>query len=196
METVFALHLESDLDEVQTQAILKIVYQIGMGDWLAQNPFTELQFLSSVYMEINGFHIEVSGFYSYQQRSAEIGVSRDSSEFGRAFYWGQIEKMSQVAKNFQQSIQITLLHELGHHLHAELKELGSSEFGVALRLPRSDACSLYAKSLRPVEYFAETFVAWVLYRNQLAKNDPLGYAMIDRSLGFLGLEVGTHEFDS
>jgi hypothetical protein len=195
MKTAIAENLESTLDDQQTQAILEIFNRIGIRNWLEQNPFKELKFVPKVYMEMDNVSVEVSGFYSYQQRKAEVGLLRDNEEYKKFLQWGRTQKLSHTGQTLLQAIQITLLHELGHHIHAQLREIGSSEFVVAMQLPRTNAVTNYAKSPRPVEYFAETFAAWVLYRPQLSKRDTLGYAMISRALKILSIEVNEYEFN-
>ncbi len=58
---------------------------------------------------------------------------------------------------------------------------------------KTNGVSNYAKSAE-VEYFAETFVAWILYRTELAVNDELGYGMIQRALKALVIEVKEYDF--
>jgi hypothetical protein len=54
--------------------------------------------------------------------------------------------------------------------------------------PKSDALSQYGL-INSFEYFAECFVAHVFQRIELALDDQFGYAMIERVLARLGLEI-------
>ena len=126
--------------------------------------------------------------YSYQDKIAQICVTRD--DYGQEFEWGKIDKVSNTAKTLLQAIIFTFLHELGHHIHAALRDIDKFRFGMTLRVIRTNAISNYAKSpLLQLEYFAETFAAWVLYRAELRLKDQFGYAMIAAALAVLELEI-------
>jgi hypothetical protein len=193
VNTPFAKSIESILDERETYRLLNIVKQIGLAAWLEQNPFHKLEFLSKVFL----YEQEVHGVYSYKNQIAIIGTSRDSFDYGHDLNWGKISKLSLTSKTVFQSVQFTFLHELGHHLHAFLYLQQPIEFDMSMRMVRTNAVSQYAKTPnRRVEYFAETFVAWVLYRTELLIFDEFGYGMMQRALRTLLLEVGEYDPDS
>jgi hypothetical protein len=135
--------------------------------------------------------IEVYGLYSYLERSAEISITREKSSFGQTLIWGAIDKLSYAAPNALSAVRYTMLHELGHHLHNNLRDMDSFQFALTIRAIRSDGVSNYAKKLAaPIEYFAENFLAWVVCRKALFQNDKFAYAMIEKALQTLELEVG------
>jgi hypothetical protein len=191
VETLFANQLESVLDEAQTQAVLEILNKIGLREWLEQHPFTVLVFEEKVFI----FEREVSGYYNYRTSEARIAVTREPTEYNQVLEWGRTDKLSNTATSLLQAIQFTLLHEVGHRVHAVLQKADVFGFEMSLRAVKSNAATNYAKTPASlVEYFAETFVAWVLCRTELFIYDNLGYGMIYRALRVLELEV--REYDS
>lgn len=122
---------------------------------------------------------------------------RNRGEWGENLDWGRIDKLSYTGRSEFEAVQFTVLHELGHHLHACLNQVNKLQFQFSLRMPRTNAVSTYAKkSVRPEEYFAETLAAWVLFRVELFIHDELGYGMIERALKVLGIEVQEYELSS
>ncbi len=193
MTTLFAETIESVLNELETQAILEILIKIEISHWLEQNPFKHLAFVKKAYLN----QTEVNGWYSYETRVCEVSTSRSKHEYTQNLNWGKTDKLSQTARTEQEAIQFTLLHETGHHIHAILQERNLLMYNLTLRATRTNAVSNYAKTpLRPREYFAETFVAWVLYRTELLVHDGLGYGIIERALKALALKVGEYDFGS
>ncbi len=192
MITPFAENLESTLDEHDTQVILEILGKIGIQHWLSDNPFKEIKFVNQSYLLGN----EVNGWYSYQTRETEINVTRNQNDWGQSLDWGQVYSLSQTGRSRLEAVQFTVLHELGHHIHAMLYQNNANMFRQTMMTIRSNAVSNYAKTpQKPVEYFAETFVAWVLYRVELFVNDQLGYGIIQRALKALSIEVNEYDFN-
>ncbi len=186
MKSLFALTIESVLSDVSTQSVLEIFDKIGIGSWLQKHPFQKLSFEPVVLIAQR----EVNGSFDYQNRIAQVSTQRPSHAYGQILIWGQTDKLSQTAKTLEEAVGFTLLHESGHHIHAALRDVDKFQFGLTLRAIRTNAVSNYAKTPNaPLEYFAETFVAWVLYRTDLIINDTFGYAMIDKALKTLGIEV-------
>lgn len=186
MPSPFAVVLESVLDQAQTLAVLDIFVQIGVAAWLEKHPIRRLGFQTQIVYQGR----VLQGVYSYKDNTMEIAVTRAASSYGQTLEWGKTDKVSNTALTLHQAMQFTLLHELGHHLHAALLEYDRFEFAMTLRAVRTNAVSNYAKTpLEPIEYFAETFVAWVLYRTELLIYDNLGYGMIQRALKILALEL-------
>jgi hypothetical protein len=192
VKTPFTENLETVLDDAQTQAILEVFDKIEISQWLAQNPFKKLALVERSYV----FNTEVRGWYDYVTREAEISATRDTGEWGQRLEWGKVQKLSQTGRTILEAVQFTGIHELGHHIHAELNQKNPLQFKLSLKMPQTNGISEYAKTpRRSEEYFAETFAAWVLYRVELSVNDELGYGMIERALKALGIEVKEYEFN-
>lgn len=167
--------------------ITAIFEEIGVDQWLTERPFIQLQFVNRCFLNDR----EVSGWYSYQHQTAEIALDRSFDCYGQPLEWGKIQVVSYVSDTLLQATQKTLTHELGHHIHMALRELDLSMFRQTMTTVRTDAISQYAKTIsKPEEYFAETFVAWIFHRTELMEYDKLGYAMMERALKMLKLEVG------
>jgi hypothetical protein len=193
VEPLFAENLESILDDSQTQAILEIFNKIGVNQWLAQNPFKKLALVEQSFIE----NAEVSGWYGYNTREAEISVIKNINQSGQQLDWGKVDKLSHTARTVLEAVQFTIIHELGHHVHNAYRQVNPLGFRQSMMAIRSNAVSNYAKLRdRPAEYFAETFVAWVLYRIELSVHDELGYAMIERALQALEIEVNEYDFNN
>ncbi len=191
----FANQIESGLGDGEVNAILEIFNRVGMRDWLQNNPFQKLEIAPRVFLWLGQKRIEVYGVYDYQTNEASIATTRDSADYAQALIWGRTDKLSHTGRTSLEAIQFTALHELGHRIHAILRDSNGVEFGSTQKLPRTNAVSNYAKSVY-TEYFAETFVAWVLYRTELFVNDFLGYGMMLRALNALGIEVIAYDFNT
>ncbi len=192
MTSPFAENLESTLSESDTEAILEILSKIGIQHWLSVNPFKEIKFVNQSFL----FGVEVNAWYDYQTRETQISTVRTRQDWGEHLDWGKVNKVSQTAQSELEAIQFTLLHELGHHIHAHYRLANTLAFRQTMTIPTTNAVSNYAKTIdRPQEFFAETFVAFVLFRVELSVYDQLGYAMILRALEALGIEVKEYDFN-
>ena len=193
VKTPITRQLESMLDDTQTQVILKIFDKIGINQWLGKNPFKKITLVEQSYIA----NVEVSGWYDYNAREAEISSTKNSDEWGARLEWGKVDKLSHTGRTALEAVQFTAIHELGHHIHAELSKQNALSYKLSFQLPRTNGVSTYAKTPRRAEeYFAESFAAWVLYRVELSVHDQLGYGMIERALEALGIEVKEYEFSS
>jgi hypothetical protein len=182
--TPYANTLVTELLPDEVAQITAVFDQIGVSHFLEQNPFLALEFLPNVVLDGR----EVNGWYDYKQRSSAISLSKEQDDFGQPLNWGQVGSVSTVAKSVPDAIQRTLVHELGHHVHRTLGAIDSGQFGTTLRMVRTNAVSNYAK-IDALEYFAESFSAYVFHRTELIFYDEFGYGMIERALKCLGLEV-------
>jgi hypothetical protein len=191
MQSPYTRQLKYTASTDQMNALLFIFDQIGIRQWLSENPFSGLEFRDKVVLNQN----EVNGWYSYKDRNAQIALARDETSFGAVLDWGQIQSVSTVSSSSIEAIRKTMVHELGHHVHGHLLANFPELFGITMRTIRSDAISNYAKSpKRPEEYFAESFAAWVFHRTDFIVFDQQGYATMDKVLNTLGIEVREYEF--
>ncbi len=191
----FANQIESGLRDDEVNAILEIFNRIGMRDWLQNNPFQKLKIEPYIFLWLGEKRIEVHGVYDFETKKASVATIRDSDSYAQALIWGKTDKLNHTGRTALEAVQFTALHELGHHVHGFLRDSNGLEFGSTQKLPRTNAVSNYAKSVY-TEYFAETFVAWILYRTELFVNDFLGYGMMLRALDALGIEVTEYDFNT
>ncbi len=181
--------IKTSLDVTETQLILEIFDKIEAVQWLVKNPFRQITLAKKIYF--NGK--EANGMYSYRTQEMEISTSRSIPDYGKSLNWGKIQTLSMTGRTELEAIWFTGLHELGHHVHKVLLETNKAQFGMTILAVRTNGVSNYSKTAE-IEYFAETFAAWVLYRTELALYDQLGYAMIERALKTLALEVKEYDF--
>jgi hypothetical protein len=182
----------SSLSQAEIEALQNIFSSIGIADWLNNNPFSSLTFSESVVLN----KTLINGWFDYQTGEVQISTQRSEREFNQELNWDKVEALSHTGRTLFEATQFTLLHELGHHIHAKLYANNLPMFQQTMMAIRSDAVSNYSKHpQRKTEYFAETFVAWVLYRTELLVNDKLGYGILERSLKVLDIEVSEYDFN-
>jgi hypothetical protein len=181
---MYAFEVFSDISETETKNVLQVFETSAIAAFLRTNPFRCL----SLRQEVKFQDQKVFGLYSYQTSEAEICVSRASNEYGVTYQHQRFWSVSSLANTALQAVQITCLHETGHHIHAYLREIDLQQFAQTMLVPRTNALSQYGMS-RNLEYFAECFAAYVFKRTELLMDDLLGYAMIERALTRLGIVV-------
>jgi hypothetical protein len=181
---MYALKVFSDVSELETKTILQVFETVGVAAFLQTHPFQSLNLRQALTFQ----NQTVLGLYSYQTGETEICVSRATTEYGVTYQHQRFWSISSLANTPLQAVQITCLHETGHHIHAHLREVDLQQFGQTMLVPRSNALSHYGMS-RNLEYFAECFAAFVFKRTELFTDDSLGYAMIERALTRLGIVV-------
>jgi hypothetical protein len=181
---MYAFEVFSDVSESETNAIFQVFETVGIAAFLQAHPFQRL----SLCQDLTFQKQTVLGLYGYQTGEAEISVSRVATEYGVTYQHQRFWSISSLANTPLQAVQITCLHETGHHIHAYLREVDLQQFAQTMLLPRSNALSQYGTS-RNLEYFAECFAAFVFKRTELFTDDSLGYAMIERVLTRLEIVV-------
>jgi hypothetical protein len=181
---MYALKVFSDVSELETKTILQVLETVGVAAFLQTRPFQSLNLRQALTFQ----NQTVLGLYSYQTGEAEISISRASNEYGLTYQHQRFWSISSLANTPLQAVQITCLHETGHHIHAYLRETDLQQFAQTMLVPRTNALSQYGMS-RNLEYFAECFAAYVFKRTELFTDDSLGYAMIERALTRLRIVV-------
>lgn len=184
----FAKEFESDLSEAENEALVALFEQVGLSSVLRANPFAYLRLKPSVYLE----NSPKSGWYSFDEGGAEISISRDSNEYGQTFEWGLIKKLSCTAPDEFGAVLRTLVHEIGHHLHQLLKVKDLVRFKQTCITPCHNACSYYG-TVNGLEYFAETFAAYIYFRTELIVHDGVGYTMLESALESMGVKVNEYD---
>jgi hypothetical protein len=180
----FTFSLQSSLSDDELQQVTAVIDRIGLGDCLRKNPFTSLRFAPDVIVDSR----LVGGFYDYKTGDCEVSTVKDIDEYGQELQWGKIYKMSAIAQTPLLAIQRTFVHEIGHHLHSQLRKVSLPRFHQTMLSPQQHGPSRYAK-VNPREYFAESFSAYVFARSAMVVYDEFGWKMMERVLQDLGIEV-------
>lgn len=157
-------------------------------DFLQTNPLSELRLEPTIKARnANG---------SYQIRAPLPGTSVLSVQWNRKTdTWGQKlepEKMwsvSSVGGTRLESVIRTFVHELGHHIHLHDVGLRTADYTAIDQDIKAEfakrryggSFTRYAATLH-VEYWAETFAAFVFHPSSLKRRDPAGYALVQRVL--------------
>jgi hypothetical protein len=181
---MYAFEVFSDVSESETKTIFQVFETSGIAAFLQTNPFQRLSLRQNLIFQ----NQPILGLYGYQTGEAEISVSRASHEYGVTYQHQRFWSISSLANTPLQAVQMTCLHETGHHIHAYLREVDLQQFSQTMFVPRTNALSQYGTS-RNLEYFAECFAAYVFNRTELLTDDSIGYAMIERALTRLGIVV-------
>lgn len=165
------------------------------ADFLATAPLAALKFKRSIPAK------GVSGMWkgsAARGMSIELSVSIHEKhiQFGAL---GSAFVMSDMAPTSQQGLLRTLLHEFGHHIHRgdyftnrARANVVDATIGVAYRSPAANPVTRYARSSR-AEYFAESFVAFVVDPTALMNHDFEGYRMVEDVLTMRGITPTTRQ---
>jgi hypothetical protein len=180
----FCNELFSTLEVHETAQVLQIYDDIGLTKFLSFFPFQKISLLSKVIIN----NSEVNGIYSYRGNYCEIGVLRSEKDFGQVFSYQNFYSLSSLATYPTRAIQVTAIHELGHHVHAFLQKSYPQFFRKTMQIPIVFGLSQYSRKDN-LEYFAECFSAFVFCRAKLLQHDQIGYNMITEVLEILEMEV-------
>jgi hypothetical protein len=158
--TPYARELVTHWNQDHIDRVIQVVENMGAADWLKANPLTRLEFEREVVLD----GISMNGVYSFTDRVLQIATSRDRDlgEFGKDFIWNQVHSVSVTGQTPTESIQRTLVHELGHHVHNILGEVDLAEFNKTIRVNWLRGGTVYARTSYQ-EYFAETFAMYVFH---------------------------------
>ena len=170
------------------ERVTGIYDEIGASEWLQNNPLERMEFLESVTDEGS----PVNSLYLFKEKTMRVSTRRDRDSYGQRFEWERVYSVSSTAQTQLDAVQMTLVHELGHHVHNTLGNLDPEAFSATLNANRFQGGTTYAKS-RVLEYFAESFALYTFYPTELMVKDPDGYGMIEKALGCVGLEVKQRE---
>gem|GEM_PF-1478846 len=180
----YALETVTHLSADQLERLTGIFKDIGVDEWLEQNPLNRLELSKEVLDD----GVAVNGIYSFTNKTIQVATARDKREYGRAFEWQRVYSVSSTAQTPFEAIQRTLVHELGHHVHNVLRRLNEPQFVQTQRANFLQAGTVYGKR-NPLEYFAECFALYVYFPDPLERKDPSGYVMLEKALHRVGLEV-------
>jgi hypothetical protein len=125
--------------EFEPDEVVSVFSEIGTETWLAKNPFEKIVFSGKVFYE----NREVHGLYSAFAQEVHVATTRSSDI--QPFRWGEIQAVSHTALTSLEAIRKTLIHELGHHLHAHLLQLNKTQFMQTTLMVRTNAISHYGR---------------------------------------------------
>lgn len=182
--TPYTKQIATHLGQDHIDRLTQIFVDIGVAQWLEQYPFSRLELTQNVIYD----NRLASGVYSYKTGILKIATTRAKSEYGYPFRWQSIYSVSSTGETQFQATQRTLVHELGHHLHAILARMDMEFFMETTRAVILRGGTTYSKN-NQLEYFAETFALYVFYPTELLVKDGFGYGMIESALERVGLEV-------
>jgi hypothetical protein len=182
--TPYANEIATHLGQDHIDRLTDVFAEIGVADWLERHPFSRLEIMHQVWDE----GVAVNGVYFFQDRLLKIATTRAKSEYGQRFEWQRVYSVSSTAETQIEATQMTLVHELGHHIHNILAGLDEQHFLETTRTVFLRGGTTYSKQ-NPLEYFAESFALYSYFPTELLVKDVDGYVMIEGVLERIGLEV-------
>jgi hypothetical protein len=178
MSGVHYRKLESDLSRPNTQRILSVLQHPTILRTLVLRPLNAISILRLREKAL-------SGIYDYEDASITVNSARKMGvHYGIEFRPGVTFHMSEATRDLLESIRRTMLHETAHHL--EFAPNASELIKLTFADPRRRPITRYAASSNWREYFAETFVAYFVEGETLARHDPLGSMMVKAVLAAVG----------
>jgi hypothetical protein len=173
----------SELDPQFTNELLESLVKMGTSPFLHIHPI-RLELKPQVLF----LGRQVNGVFDFKTQTVQVAFARNVNEYAVPYQKQKFFSISQLGMTPQACVARSLAHELGHHLHHVLKTQDFGIFRQTMFAVPSDSLSQYGMS-NPYEYFAECFAAFVYHRAELFIDDKFGYAMLERSLAKLGLEI-------
>jgi hypothetical protein len=173
----------SELDPQATSELLESLVEMGIGAFLQINPIR-----LEIRPQVLFLGRQVNGIFDFKTQTAQIAFARNLDEYAVPYQKQKFFSISHLGMTPHACVARSLAHELGHHLHHVLKAKDFGVFRQTMYAVLSDSLSQYGLS-NPYEYFAECFAAFVYHRAELFMDDKFGYAMLERSLERLSLEI-------
>jgi SPP1 gp7 family putative phage head morphogenesis protein len=128
------------------------------------------------------------GVYYPAQKRMEISTTIDDKWFNLDWEGQETYAIASAAKSAAEFRKITLIHELGHHVHESLGPAGDKIVQAAFDKAKNgilfgpvSAITKYGKTDR-YEYFAESFAAHRYRPDDLKALDPGAYQMVEEVL--------------
>jgi len=160
-----------------------LVPDAGHAAFLKETPLTSLQFHPTL--------PEAWGLYHARTQVLEVATDRTWNFAKVPLQPGVTRTISEAASGKAESLDSTLIHEFGHHIHAGA--WGSTKttaidkaITAAFQGGEINPISTYART-NHLEYFAETYAAYRRFPDALAEHDPVGYTLVERVLKIRGI---------
>jgi hypothetical protein len=163
----------SQLSARDTQTVLRGFNQAGLVDYLKTRPLQELSF-APLPQPQKGF---LAAQYDEIEARLIVHPTRPAQTYKQAFKPQTLETFSQTARNRLEALKFSAIHEIGHHLLADLR----NRPGWLARLQQAAKKGLPISRRAAVdweEYFCECFSAYTFNPRALQAFDPVGYAII------------------
>jgi hypothetical protein len=183
-QTPFAKTLETHVSQDYINRLTQIFWDIEAGEWLQEYPLSQLEVTHNILND----GVSVNGMYYYTREFIQIATIRPREHYGQPFQWERVYSISSTAEIQFESVQMTLIHEFGHHIHNILGKQNREQFMETMSTNFMRGGTTYAKR-NHLEYFAESFALYIYYPTELLVKDPDGYGMIERALAQVRLEV-------
>jgi hypothetical protein len=186
-----AKHIQSSLNETQTQAVLNILLTTNLNLTLERIPLGELRFVEK-WNDFDDLHANLaSGVcippfpeykirYGYPHLRVKAITRADRIPLGDELLHPGISEAVAVITTPTQWMQCVLVHEIGHHLIFERTTQLVNIIKPAFLKSQNPISQL--ASLNWEEYFCETLAAHIMYPTELEKYDQIGYNMIQEAL--------------
>ena len=167
--------LESDLSKEGTRRVLSALQRPEILDLLQVDP---LESIVIARLPAKG----ESAYYDWGEKTVTVNsAGKLGVYYGAAFEPGVTRNMSGATMDKMESMRRALLQELAHHLENVsdgVKAAVKAGYESATRRP----ITRYAAEGGPQEYFAESFVAYIVEPKVLASYDPNGSIMVKKAL--------------
>lgn len=163
--------------------ILEAARKAKLVEFLERKPLSEL-FLSP---HVSSGHDSNGAYWPGLERLG-VRTRRRGDTFANPFQPGESWSISYTGKDRLDAMRRTFVHELGHHVHLTGGTAADRLVMKAYLDPKSNPITRYG-GVKRVEYFAESFAAYVFHRGALRKHDPVGYKMVREVLALQGIPL-------
>ena len=164
----------SDLSREKTGQVLSALNRREVLDVLRGNPIEKIAIGRSGGKQI-------SGEYDWRRKTIVINSARKLGvQYGAEFQPGRTYSMSAATSDKMESLRRTLLQETAHHIENSVQGV-SKVVRVAFANPAKEPITQYA-GVNAEEYFAESFVTYMVDPKALDDHDPIGSRMIVQAL--------------
>ena len=183
---VHATVVANEVSQADAERMLKSINDAETLKWLKTAPLDELRLLPKVFDGPDA----VNGLYDPRSFRLSVSLEREEWAFGHKFEPGEVHSISTSMSTKERAAEVTLRHEMGHHVHMYDGRNSDVDRIVAAAYERARAAeryiTKYSKSNR-FEYFAESYAAYYHRRKDLKEYDPNGYAMVEDVLKARGI---------
>jgi hypothetical protein len=169
--------VRSDLSHERTTEVLSALNRREILRVLENNP------IESITIQRSGIKGRL-GEYAWQDKTIIVNSARKPGvHFGEDFRAGESGNMSAATRDRMESMRRSLLQETGHHMENSIPG-ARAMIREAFANPAKRPIAEYAGSAAD-EYFAESFVAFMLEPEVLADYDPVGSTMVQQALNLV-----------
>jgi len=165
--------ISSDLSQQKTGEVLSALNRPEVLDFLKANPIDKITISRSGGKQ--------SGEYDWRHKTVAINSARKLGvQYGAEFHPGKSPTLSAATSDRLESMRRTLLQETAHHIENSvpgISKIVRAAFASSSKSPITRYAGVNAE-----EYFAESFVAYMIDRKMLADYDLNGSRMVEQAL--------------